>query len=188
MNAAELELESVSIKSADSERITGDITLDSENEQATLTFPQTLAPGSWELRIGFNGILNDKLHGFYRSTYKNSGGEEKVLASTQFEATDARRAFPCWDEPAFKAVFAVTLVVDEGPHRDLQRARNRRETIRRRPRKKAVVFADTMQDVDLPGRLHRRRAGGDRAGRWSERTPLRVWSVPGKRAISRRSA
>lgn len=52
-----------------------------------------------------------QMAGFYRSNYKGMNGESKVMGSTQFEALDARRAFPCWDEPAVKAVFAVTLVV-----------------------------------------------------------------------------
>ncbi|MGH8919551.1 MAG: M1 family metallopeptidase, partial [Actinomycetes bacterium] len=58
--------------------------------------------------------LNDKLHGFYRSTYRDEAGEETVLATTQFEPADARRAFPCWDEPDLKATFAVSLVIDDG--------------------------------------------------------------------------
>ena len=61
--------------------------------------------------FAFSGILNDKLRGFYRSTFTDDDGNEQVIATTQFEATDARRAFPCWDEPDFKAVFGVTLVV-----------------------------------------------------------------------------
>ncbi len=60
------------------------------------------------------GTLNDKLRGFYRSTYKDQSGTTQTMAATQFEATDARRAFPCWDEPDFKAVFATTLVIDRG--------------------------------------------------------------------------
>ncbi|MGH9283476.1 MAG: M1 family metallopeptidase, partial [Acidimicrobiales bacterium] len=65
-------------------------------------------------RLGFTGALNDKLRGFYRSTYKDPSGATRTLAATQFEATDARRAFPCWDEPDRKATFQTTLVVDEG--------------------------------------------------------------------------
>ncbi|KAL6057849.1 Aminopeptidase [Balamuthia mandrillaris] len=57
----------------------------------------------------FTGILNDKMKGFYRSKYTNAKGEEAFMAVTQFEATDARRAFPCWDEPALKATFDVTI-------------------------------------------------------------------------------
>ena len=59
----------------------------------------------------FTGILNDKLRGFYRSTFTDHHGKQRTIATTQFEATDARRAFPCWDEPDFKAVFRVTLIV-----------------------------------------------------------------------------
>ena len=49
--------------------------------------------------------------GFYRSSYTDIHGESKIMASTQFESLDARRAFPCWDEPARKAIFGVTLTV-----------------------------------------------------------------------------
>ena len=58
-------------------------------------------------------MLNEKLKGFYRSTFVDTAGDQQVIATTQFEATDARRAFPCWDEPDLKAVFAITLVVDD---------------------------------------------------------------------------
>jgi aminopeptidase N len=49
--------------------------------------------------------------GFYRSSYSDVAGNKKIMASTQFEALDARRAFPCWDEPAVKATFTVSIVV-----------------------------------------------------------------------------
>ena len=61
----------------------------------------------------FTGTLNDRLVGFYRSEYQDNEGRTRHLATTQFEATDARRAFPCWDEPARKSVFDVTLVFDD---------------------------------------------------------------------------
>ncbi|PNP55420.1 hypothetical protein THARTR1_04250 [Trichoderma harzianum] len=66
-----------------------------------------------QLEIDFTGQLNDKMAGFYRSTYKRPDGSEGILASTQMEPTDARRAFPCFDEPALKAKFTVTLVADK---------------------------------------------------------------------------
>jgi puromycin-sensitive aminopeptidase len=90
----------------------GDIVLDEVEERAVLTFPETLQPGEATLHLAFTGILNDKLRGFYRSTFTDDDGAEHVIATTQMESTDARRAFPCWDEPAWKATFEVTLVVD----------------------------------------------------------------------------
>src|SRR2546428_4220308 len=86
--------------------------MDEAAERCRIAFPARLAPGAWRLRLVFTGHLNDKLRGFYRSSYKDASGAAHLLAATQFEATDARRAFPCWDEPAFKAVFAVTLAID----------------------------------------------------------------------------
>ncbi len=82
-------------------------------ERAALDFAAPLEPGEATLRLGFDGILNDKLHGFYRSTFTDDAGTEHVIATTQMESTDARRAFPCFDEPDLKATFEVTLVVDE---------------------------------------------------------------------------
>eukprot|EP01062_Namystynia_karyoxenos_P059363 TRINITY_DN507_c0_g1_i3.p1 TRINITY_DN507_c0_g1~~TRINITY_DN507_c0_g1_i3.p1 ORF type:complete len:912 (+),score=335.98 TRINITY_DN507_c0_g1_i3:86-2737(+) len=80
----------------------------------TLGFPQQIAVGSGVLTINFQGVLNDSLAGFYRSKYKSLAGEEKYLATTQFEAIDARQCFPCWDEPSRKAVFTVTMQVPPG--------------------------------------------------------------------------
>lgn len=76
-----------------------DITLDKTNETATLTFADELQPGSTAvLHIVFKGILNESMNGFYRSSFKDNDGKTHYIATTQFEATDARKAFPCWDE------------------------------------------------------------------------------------------
>ncbi|HEX6786984.1 MAG TPA: M1 family aminopeptidase, partial [Acidimicrobiales bacterium] len=127
------------------------------------------------------GTLNDKLRGWYRSTYKDEEGNERVIATSQMQATDCRRAFPCWDEPDFKAVFAVTMVVAD----DLLAISNGPEVSRdARPDGRHVVrFADTMSmstylvafivgplvatdPVDVGG------------------VPLRLVHVPGKEALS----
>ncbi len=83
-----------------------------KKESITLQFGKKLPKGPAELMFEFQGELNDKMHGFYRTSYLVDG-ERRWGAATQFEATDARRAFPCWDEPARKATFGVTLTVPE---------------------------------------------------------------------------
>ncbi len=85
------------------------VTLDGGKEQATFTFPNELPAGRVTLAIRYTGILNDKLRGFYLSKTK-----ARNYAVTQFEATDARRAFPSFDEPALKATFDIALIVDAG--------------------------------------------------------------------------
>jgi puromycin-sensitive aminopeptidase len=113
LNAVGLELAGASISGSRGEAASGTVTIDEARERATIAFAEELAVGRYELSIGFAGELNDLLVGFYRSTYTDSEGTVRTIATTQFEATDARRAFPCFDEPAFKATFDVTLVVAE---------------------------------------------------------------------------
>ncbi|KAM7507474.1 hypothetical protein LguiA_017927 [Lonicera macranthoides] len=81
-----------------------------DDEILMLEFAKSLPLGVGVLCIAFDGTLNDKMKGFYRSTYEHHG-EKKNMAVTQFESADARRCFPCWDEPAFKATFKITLEV-----------------------------------------------------------------------------
>jgi len=79
-----------------------------------VAFEKALTKGSKAtLEMSFTGELNDKMAGFYRSTYKNADGSQSIMATSQMEATDARRAFPCFDEPALKAEFTVTLIADK---------------------------------------------------------------------------
>ncbi|XP_059454322.1 aminopeptidase M1-like isoform X3 [Corylus avellana] len=85
------------------------IDLVENDEILVLEFAETLPIGIGVLTIGFEGTLNDKMKGFYRSTYEHDG-EKKNMAVTQFEPADARRCFPCWDEPACKATFKITIL------------------------------------------------------------------------------
>ncbi len=113
-NAVDLEIDGAWLTGPDGTRIEAEPRLDDETERLTLALVATACPGAWTLHVGFRGALNDKLAGFYRSVYTDAEGVERLIATTQMEATDARRVFPCWDEPDRKAVFAVTLVVAEG--------------------------------------------------------------------------
>ena len=88
--------------------------LDEDVERLVVTLPEPVAPGPLTLRLRFRGTLNDKLRGWYRSTFRDDDGREQVIATSQMQATDCRRAFPCWDEPEYKATFAVTMRVSEG--------------------------------------------------------------------------
>jgi puromycin-sensitive aminopeptidase len=181
LNAADLTIETVSIADEAGEMVHGEATLDEADERARLAFPRALAPGRWQLTLRFAGTLNDRLHGFYRSQYKDADGRTHVLAATQFEAVDARRAFPCWDEPAAKAVFALTVVVPEG-HAAISNTR----VVEERPagqHKRVVRFADTISMSTylvavIVGELEATEPV------LVGRTPLRVWSVPGKRHLA----
>jgi puromycin-sensitive aminopeptidase len=111
LNAAELEIQEAHVL-RDGQRIPVQaIATDADAETATLTFAAPLPTGAMQLFMRFTGILNDKLRGFYRSEYTLPDGSKRVMATTQFEAPDARRAFPCWDEPAHKAKFEISLVI-----------------------------------------------------------------------------
>ncbi|GMI15997.1 hypothetical protein TrVE_jg1398 [Triparma verrucosa] len=87
------------------------ITVQIKETVVIFTFPTSIKPGSGSLHIVFSGLLNNQMAGFYRSGYTDIHGVRKIMASTQFESLDARRAFPCWDEPSRKSIFSVTLNV-----------------------------------------------------------------------------
>ena len=108
LNAAEIKFDDVTIDAGGkSQKAT--VTTDENNEMATLTVPNPIPAGAATIRINYNGILNDKLRGFYLSKT-----DKRKYAVTQFEATDARRAFPSFDEPAYKATFDISIIVDNG--------------------------------------------------------------------------
>ncbi|KAK5110845.1 hypothetical protein LTR62_005556 [Meristemomyces frigidus] len=89
------------------------VSYDEDSQTTKVEFDNTIPAGSKaQLFLKFTGNLNDNMAGFYRSSYKDEKGNEKWMATTQMEPTDARRAFPCFDEPALKASFTVTLIAD----------------------------------------------------------------------------
>jgi puromycin-sensitive aminopeptidase len=115
LNASQLEVTKATIQERGERVLPAEkIELLNDSERLRLTFGSTIPSGEATLRLVFSGILNDELAGFYRSRYKMADGSEGYMAATQFESTDARRAFPCWDEPAAKAVFELSLVVPDG--------------------------------------------------------------------------
>ena len=120
LNCAEIDIHTASVNwtdaSGEQEHAASGVAYDTDNERAIISIPSAPADGlvgNPHLRMTFTGELNDKLRGFYRSQYTNPEGETAYLATTQFEATDARRSLPCWDEPAVKASFQVTLNIPQ---------------------------------------------------------------------------
>ena len=120
LNSDEIDIRAATLTWTDAagehERSSTDISYETEAERATISFeggPGDGLTGNQHLKLTYIGELNDKLRGFYRSQYTNPEGATAYLATTQFEATDARRALPCWDEPAVKSTFRVTLNIPE---------------------------------------------------------------------------
>jgi puromycin-sensitive aminopeptidase len=112
LNAAELAISDVEVRPEGGGLIGCSVTFNDELEQVIFRPPAELAPGPCTVSCRFTGTLNNKLRGFYRSTYTDAAGETHTIATTQFESVDARRAFPCWDEPDRKAVFEITLIIE----------------------------------------------------------------------------
>jgi aminopeptidase N len=110
VNSAEIVFQKVTIQALPNGPVqTAKVTVDPQKEFATFTVDEELPKGPAEIHIEYSGILNDQLRGFYLSK-----GRNRNYAVTQMEPTDARRAFPGWDEPAYKAPFDISVVVDDG--------------------------------------------------------------------------
>jgi len=90
------------------------IAIDPREQIATLTFAREIASGAHHLSLDFSGVINQSAQGLFYATYEEeSGGPSKTMLATQMEAVDARRLFPCWDEPSFRAKFRLTATVPE---------------------------------------------------------------------------
>ena len=175
LNAAELEIHGCQIDGVDAQWA-----LEESTERLFVRPGLSIAEGSATLVVQFDGVLNDMLRGFYRSTYIDSNGDEQVIATTQMEATDCRRAFPCWDEPEFKAIFGVTLDVAEGLTAISNAPEVEQTTIDGRT---TITFADTMTMSTylvafVVGRLEATEAVD------VDGTPLRVVHVPGNEHLT----
>ncbi len=143
-HAVELTISSASLRDGTGASKKLDVSLDEENERARFSLAdyEELLPGRYVFQCSFEGDLNDKLRGFYRSTFEDPEGRTQTMAATHFESHDARRAFPCWDEPDLKAVFGVTVEANETLF-VVSNAPVRRTTPLERGRKR-VEFDDTM--------------------------------------------
>lgn len=142
LNLLDIEIDEASLTDSEGQMVMVDFHLHETYETAELRFPRAIATGPATLDIAYRGHINDGLHGLYRASYVDPDGNTQVLAATQCQDTHARSVFPCWDEPAFKATYALELTVAE----DLQAYGNGAELNRvdLGDGRHRVTFAPTM--------------------------------------------
>ena len=161
LNSKEIDVKSARLIGENGEIEATEFIYDEELERVTLQLANDASPGSYRLAIDFDGVLNRKLAGFYISTFTDESGAERKIATTQFESTDARQAFPCFDEPAMKASFEIALTVPA----DLFAASNG-PIISGGPLTDGTAANGEIRhhdkDVDISGRLYRRSVRGYR--------------------------
>ncbi|KAI9727836.1 MAG: Aminopeptidase 2 mitochondrial [Cirrosporium novae-zelandiae] len=115
LNTFEIDIHSTKVSAGGVEIASSpDLKYNQDSQTTTVSFDKTIPAGSKaQVTFTFTGQHNDQMAGFYRSSYKGPNGEKKYIVGTQMEPTDARRALPCFDEPALKAEFTVTLIADK---------------------------------------------------------------------------
>ena len=175
LQAAEIEFGEVTI-TAGGRTQKARVTVDPSKETATFTVPERLAEGPATIDVTYTGVLNDKLRGFYIS--KANG---RKYAVTQMGATDARRAFPAFDEPIYKATYDISLTVDAGDTA-ISNGRQLTDTPGPEPGKHTLTFERTPKMSSYLVAM----VVGDfvcRAGN-ADGTPLRVCSTPDKRDLT----
>lgn len=179
LNSLELTIESAKAVDSKGKELIAKVDFDADNERLKLIFPKALKAGSWRLQIEFAGILNDKLHGFYRSSYTDASGDQHTLAVTQCEPTDARRIFPCFDEPDFKAIYKISVLVDVDAVALSNSPVQSEKKASKSSGKKLVVFKETMK---MSTYLVAIVIGNLEATEpvIVDGTPLRVWTPAGK--------
>lgn len=139
----EIPFETITLTYPDSEVVKpSKIDFDTTLEMCTLTFDNALKVGKAVLTLDFSAELSKTMSGFYLTSFKNESGEQSYIGVTQFEASDARRAFPCWDEPEIKAIFKLTITAPE-KYSTLSNMHELRETISEDGKTKTHEFEET---------------------------------------------
>jgi puromycin-sensitive aminopeptidase len=175
LNACEMKLTSVKIKRGN-KSYTGKVTIDAEKQAVSIKFPKQLGKGKWKLSMNFVGHHNHKLRGWYKSKWEKNGVTQTIVC-TQHEATEARKTFPCFDEPDFKAVFKVRMVIDKKLTGISNGRLVKEKSVSQRMKK--VEFAPTPKmstylTCFIVGELVSSEP------RWVNGKEMRIWCVPGK--------
>ena len=175
LHAAEIEFHEVTLE-ADGVSQTARVTLDARTETATFTVPRNIPAGRATIHVRYRGMLNDKLRGFYLSRANG-----RRYAVTQLEATDARRAFPSFDEPTYKATFELSMMIDNADA-GISNGAQVSDTPGPEPGKHTLSFATTPKMSSYLVAM----VVGDfvcRSGA-ADGTPIRVCSTPDKLGLT----
>ena len=114
LNAADLKFASATLRPLKGgAALSGGTAINADEQTATFTFPRTIAPGAYHLALAYSGKINTQANGLFALDYKNKEGKDARSLFTQFEAADARRFVPSWDEPDYKAKFDLSVRVPE---------------------------------------------------------------------------
>ena len=166
------------------------VNIDEKAHRASFTFPESIPLGETELRIGYHGTINNIMAGFSRSKYKSTAppspstpkeGDSSLMFSTQFEACDARRAFPCFDEPNLKATFDFEMEIPEGltvlsnmPEKDTRPGKYGRKFVafERTPVMSTYLLAWAFGDFEYVEAFTQRKYNG-------KQLPVRVYTTRG---------
>lgn len=181
LNSTEIDIHSAAVNGS----AVKDISFDTDNQTATFALAAPLERGTPALlALSFSGILNDKMAGFYRSSYVGSDGSTQYLATTQMEPTDCRRAFPSFDEPALKARFDIALVSDAALVH-LSNMDQKAVEPMDRGRKKTVFHTTPLMSTYLVAFV----VGDLRVVENTSYTkPIKVWATPGQEHLCHYSA
>ncbi len=112
LNAADLTFKAATITGGGGSQ-SARVTADAAAQTVTFTFPRRLTPGAYRLDVAYSGKINQQASGLFALDYQSGGASRRALY-TQFEAPDARRVFPSWDEPQFRTPFDLSVVVPAG--------------------------------------------------------------------------
>lgn len=189
MNSVSLKLSGAFLEKAGDDRqsvagenspVKMDIRLEPKTEKAFFAAKETLAPGTYKLHCHFDGNISSDLHGFYRAQYKDDSRQKRWLALTDLEPSDARRVFPCFDEPAFKAVFRVRATIDNSlvalsnsPVQKEEPSGAGGKTILFEPSPKMSTYLFALVVGDM-------KSSGEEI---SCNVPIKVWTVAGKEKL-----
>ncbi len=183
LNAIDLKLSKVSCSQTSSKPYHSKIAISyrKQAEQVVLDISSELKPGRYTLSFDFAGALPEKLQGLYRFPYTDPTGAKHWLAVTQMEPIDARRMFPCFDEPADKATFTLSVKIDPA-YVALSNSPVISETEDKASHRKIVHFAQTPK---MSSYLVALAIGPFVQGKTvsSDGVPITVWTLPGKEKL-----